>query len=164
MKICSVRNCDRPLLAKGYCNGHYIRYRNHGDVRASEPITKSNPNSMNPNWRGGKSKHPLIEIYRDMIARCGNPNHQRYDSYGGRGISVHPGWISDFWTFVKDVGERPPGVGPTGRARYSLDRIDNDGNYEPGNVRWATYSEQGKNKRSYGDFEKRRNPETGRFE
>lgn len=164
MKTCSVKNCELALIARGYCNAHYIRFKKHGDIREDEKVTKSSFDSRNPNWRGGKSKHPLIEIYRDMVARCKNRNHLRYDNYGGRGINVHPEWVEDFWVFVRDVGERPEGVGPTGRALYSLDRINNDGNYEPGNVRWATHSEQARNKRGYGDFEKRRNTETGRFE
>lgn len=164
MKTCSVEDCDRVLLARGYCNAHYLRVRSHGDPQEAEPVTKSNVKNRNSNWRGGKSRHPLIEVYRDMVARCRNENHQRYSSYGGRGVTVSEEWASDFWAFVRDVGDRPEGVGPTGRSLYSLDRIDNDGNYERGNVRWATYSQQGRNKRGHGDFEKQRNRETGRFE
>ena len=101
----------------------------------------------NPNWRGGKSSHPLYLIYYDMVGRCNRPSHLRYADYGGRGIQVDPRWVADFWQFVADVGERPEGKTPGGRAYWQLDRINNDGNYEPGNVRWASPTEQACNTR-----------------
>lgn len=101
----------------------------------------------NANWRGGKTKHPLYLIYADIKRRCLNPKHLRYADYGGRGIRLHPAWAEDFWQFVKDVGERPEGKTKGGRAYWQLDRIDNNGNYEPGNVRWATPAQQASNTR-----------------
>jgi hypothetical protein len=73
-----------------------------------------------------------------MLARCGNANTKHWHRYGGRGIAVHPEWVSDFMAFYNHVGPRPS-------AHHSLDRINNDGNYEPGNVRWATKREQQNN-------------------
>jgi len=71
--------------------------------------------------------------------RCNNKNHDQYAHYGGRGISICERW-SDFENFLSDMGERPDGM--------SLDRIDNNGNYEPGNCRWVTQKEQNRNKRN----------------
>lgn len=73
-----------------------------------------------------------------MRARCLNPNASDYGYYGGRGITICARW-DRFENFLEDLGERPPGK--------TLERIDNDGNYEPGNVRWATKSEQCRNTR-----------------
>lgn len=74
-----------------------------------------------------------------LIQRCTNPNSQKYPHYGGRGISVCPRWRESYAVFLADMGRCP--------ARMSLDRINNDGNYEPGNCRWATAKEQVRNRR-----------------
>lgn len=73
-----------------------------------------------------------------MIQRCGNPKAAWWKTYGGRGIRVDPSW-HQFAGFYASMGDRPPG--------RTLDRIDPDGNYEPGNCRWATPKEQTRNRR-----------------
>lgn len=88
---------------------------------------------------GGRGT-PEYEIWCSMIKRCENPNHHAYARYGGRGIAVCPQWRADFAAFLRDVGHRPS-------PELSLDRIDNDGDYEPGNVRWATAQQQAANRR-----------------
>lgn len=87
-----------------------------------------------------RSKHPLYSTWCNMIARCYDPRNKRAKHYGGRGITVCDRWRNDFWAFVEDMGPKPS---PT----HSLDRLDNDGNYEPLNCRWATRMEQAGNQR-----------------
>lgn len=89
------------------------------------------------------SRHPLYGVWATMISRCTNPAFKSYKDYGARGIRVFDGWLHSFPAFLEYVSALPDYGTPT----LTLDRIDNDGNYEPGNLRWATRSTQRRNKR-----------------
>lgn len=91
----------------------------------------------------GLRKHPLYMTWADMKSRCYNEGTPAYKWYGARGITICDEWKDDFLSFYEHV-TKLPFYGEPGR---SLDRIDNDGNYEPGNVRWATAQEQVNNRR-----------------
>jgi hypothetical protein len=86
----------------------------------------------------GMSGTPEYNSWSAMMARCFNPRHPHYENYGGQGISVYEDWRSILGWFA-DMGTRPPGC--------SLDRIDPNGNYEPGNCRWADRKQQRQNRR-----------------
>lgn len=91
-------------------------------------------------------KGPEYHAWRAAKARCFNKQHRSYKWYGGRGITMCAEWREDFRAFYDYIGPRPEEPGKE-RNLLSLDRINNDGNYEPGNVRWATHKQQQNNRR-----------------
>jgi len=137
---CSIENCPYEHHAKGYCNTHYRRYQKHGD----------------PNFKfiDHRSNHPLNATYLNMLRRCYDPVDKDYKNYGARGITVYDKWLrkrdgilcqEGFWRYAEYIEnlEKPS------ELHNSLDRINNNGNYEPGNLRWATKTTQNTNKRPF---------------
>lgn len=99
----------------------------------------------------GKSRTPLYALWLAIINRCECPNAGNFRLYGGRGIAMHAAWRANFLEFesyvARELGEKPT-------PAHSLDRIDNNRGYEPGNLRWATGSQQMRNRRPYSEWRK----------
>lgn len=120
IKKCKITNCDKSYCAKGYCKKHWQQ-----NYRTSE--------------RDTLSSKPEYLAWVSMKARCYNPGFIESANYMGRGITVCDEWRNDSKAFMAYMGEKPS-------PKHSLDRINNDGNYEPGNVKWSTSLQQGANK------------------
>lgn len=114
-------------------------FKENCEWRVEKKSEKCEPEIKNKRKIKNRTQHPCYVTWIQMRQRCSNPNSDKYELYGGRGISVCERW-EDFENFCDDMGERPPSM--------SLDRIDPNGNYEPGNCRWATIFTQNRNKRN----------------
>lgn len=93
-----------------------------------------------------RNEQPEYLAWKGIKQRCYDPTSPSYGNYGGRGIEMHWSWINDFQAFVDHVGRRPS-------SELTLDRIDNDLGYCPGNMRWATRAQQNRNRRNNTIYE-----------
>ena len=110
-------------------------------------------NTSNAHKHGGATgpnKTSEYNTWRSAKSRCFNPNDPMYPNYGARGITMYEEWANDFCKFIEHIGHRPKNEKP---RQYSLDRIDNNKGYEPGNVRWTDSFVQARNKKNNRNFQ-----------
>ena len=138
---CSILNCTgkggknkngTEIFILGFCDAHYRKYKKYGDALTVKIVCGED-----------RKKHPLYKVFYAIHARCYNEKCKAYKSYGGRGIKMSEEFLghTGFNNFCDCMGERPS-------KNYSIDRIDNDKNYERGNLKWSTSYQQCANRRT----------------
>jgi hypothetical protein len=130
---CIIPDCNAKHAGLGYCSKHYARFSKYGD-----------PHFLKEVQNKGRMKHRLYTRYRGMMDRCYYVRSYKYPRYGGRGIKVCGRWldrINGFENYIIDIESLPNAY----KSGWTIDRINNDGDYEPNNVRWASATVQANN-------------------
>jgi len=145
---CKVEGCTNAILHSGICSIHYQRLRRHGSTESLKPRDKvCSVEGCNKKHFGNglcnthlskKWTTPEYKSWIGMKSRCNNENDPGYTHYGGRGIQICSEWRHDYKAFYNYMGDKPT-------PKHSIDRINVNGNYEPGNVRWANAHTQNAN-------------------
>jgi hypothetical protein len=125
---CSVQNCGLSHEGLGYCKKHYYRYKKFGKLDIEDAREMH-----------GMYGTPEYNTWASIVQRTTDKNWHRYADWGGRGIKICDSWRKSFLAFYKDMGKRPIGM--------SINRINNDGDYEPNNCEWADAKKQARNTR-----------------
>lgn len=112
-----------------------------GVVRSCGCLPRVKFGEKHSRFRHGLSNSLEYHSWSGMKSRCYNPSNAAYKNYGGRGIKVCDEWLQSFNSFMRDMGKKPS-------PKHSIDRINNNGDYEPGNCRWADDTAQARNKRN----------------
>jgi len=134
-KLCSVKECTNLHCAKGFCQKHYVRFKRYGD-----PQIIHYPNYKHGYLKEGR-KHSLYKIWSGMKTRCYNKNREKYKNHGGRDIKVCNEWKESPRKFIEWALNNGWELG------LYIDRINNNGDYEPMNCRFVTPQESALNKR-----------------